>query len=150
MSIIFLNIVNECVTLFAFFKMWTLQQFYLGYCMRCLSSTQEGFIFCTSPFVFMKGHGCLEHYRNFYFTRILLHFANSLQIILAFLGDHCGLGIGLQLILTWLNVLEYYERISKKQDGSLVGRTPQFFLGYSNHRQFFLFNAFCFYNFSPP
>jgi len=48
----------------------------------------------------MKGHGCLEHYRNFYFTRILLYFANSLQIILAFLGDHCGVGIGLQLILT--------------------------------------------------
>jgi len=46
----------------------------------------------------MKGHGFLEHYRNFYFTRILLHFANRLPIILAFLGDHCG--VGLQLILT--------------------------------------------------
>ena len=42
----------------------------------------------------MKGHSCLEHYRNFYFMRIFLHFANSLQIILAFLGDHCGVGIG--------------------------------------------------------
>jgi len=48
----------------------------------------------------MKGHGCLEHYGDFYFTRILLHFADSLQIILAFIGDHCGVGIGLQLILT--------------------------------------------------
>jgi len=46
----------------------------------------------------MKGHGCLEHCRNFYFTRILLHFANNLRIIPAFLGDHCG--VGLQLILT--------------------------------------------------
>ena len=97
----------------------------------------------------MKGHGCLEHYHNFYFPRILLHFANSLRIILAFL-DHCG--VGLQLILTWL-VLLYYERISKKQDGTcLVGRTPNFrgeysqlfsnhlcaFFGYSNHKQFFL------------
>jgi len=45
----------------------------------------------------MKGHGWLEHYRNFHFTSILLHFANSLRIILAFLGDHCG--AGLQLIL---------------------------------------------------
>jgi len=44
----------------------------------------------------MKGPGCLEHYRNFYFTRILLHFANSLRIILTYLGDHCG--VGLQLI----------------------------------------------------
>ena len=44
----------------------------------------------------MKGHGCLEHYRNFYFTRILLDFANSLRIILTFLGDQCG--VGLQLI----------------------------------------------------
>ena len=76
----------------------------------------------------MKGHGCLEHYGDFYFTRILLHFADSLQIILAFLGDHCGVGTGLQLILTWLNVLVYYERIPKKQDGSLVGRTPSFSL----------------------
>ena len=47
------------------------------------------------------------------------------------------------------------ERISKKQDGRLVGRTPSFrgeysqlfiiklraFLDYSNHRQFFLFKA---------
>jgi len=45
----------------------------------------------------MKGHGCLERYRNFHFTRILLHFANSLRAIMAFLGDHCG--VGLQLIL---------------------------------------------------
>jgi len=56
------------------------------------------------------------------------------------------------------------ERISKKQDGSLVGRTPSFrgeysqlfnhkvcaFLGYSNHKQVFLFKAFCFHTFSPP
>ena len=60
----------------------------------------------------MKGHGCLEHNRNFHFTIILIHFAKSLRIILAFLGDHCG--VGLQLILTWINVLLYYERISKK------------------------------------
>jgi len=46
----------------------------------------------------MKGHGCLEHYRNFHFTRILLHFANSLRIFLAFLGNYCD--VGLQLILT--------------------------------------------------
>jgi len=38
----------------------------------------------------MKGHACLEHYRNFYFTRKLLHFVNSLQIILTFLGDQRG------------------------------------------------------------
>jgi len=44
----------------------------------------------------MKGPGCLEHYRNFYFTCIPLHFANSLRIIFTFLGDHCG--VGLQLI----------------------------------------------------
>jgi len=44
----------------------------------------------------MKGRGCLEHYRNFNFTRILLHFAKSLRIILTFLGDHCG--VSLQLI----------------------------------------------------
>jgi len=44
----------------------------------------------------MKGRGCLDHYRNFYFTRILLHFAKRLRIILTFLGDHCG--AGLQLI----------------------------------------------------
>jgi len=41
----------------------------------------------------MKGLVCLEHYRNFYLTRILLHFANSLRIILTFLGDHCGVGL---------------------------------------------------------
>jgi len=48
------------------------------------------------------------------------------------------------------------DRISKKQDGRLVGRTPSFrgeysqlfiyklraFLDYSNHKQFFLFKAF--------
>jgi len=45
----------------------------------------------------MKDHGCLEHYHNCYFTRILFHFANSLRIILAFLEDHCD--VGLQLIL---------------------------------------------------
>jgi len=44
----------------------------------------------------MKGRDCLEHYRNFYFTRILLQFANNLQIILIFLGNHCG--VGLQII----------------------------------------------------
>jgi len=65
--------------------------------MPCLSSTQAGSRFCTNLFVFMKGHGCLERYRNFHFTRILLHFANSLRAIMAFLGDHCG--VGLQLIL---------------------------------------------------
>jgi len=146
---------------FAFLKMWTLQKLYVAYSMRCLSSTQARSRFCTSLFVFMKGHGCLEHYWNFYFTRVLLHFANSLRIILAFLEDHCG--VGLQLILTWL-VRLYYGRISMKQDGSyLAGRTPSFrgeysqlfihqlcaFLGYSNHKHFFLFNAFCFHDFSP-
>jgi len=70
---------------------------------------------------------------------------------------------GLQLILTLLYVLLHYERIPKNQDGRLVGRTPSFrseysqlfihklcaFLGYSNHKQVFLFKAFCFHNFSP-
>jgi len=69
---------------------------YLGYCRRFLSSAPAGSRFCTSLFVFMKGPGCLEHYRIFYFTRILLYFTNSLRIILTFLGDHCG--VGLQLI----------------------------------------------------
>jgi len=66
---------------------------FIIYCMQCLSSTQAGSRFCTNLFVFMKGHGCLEHHRNFRFTRILLHFANSLRIILAFLRDHCGAGL---------------------------------------------------------
>jgi len=43
-----------------------------------LSSAQAGSKFCTSLFVFTKGRGYLEHYRNFYFMRILLHFAKSL------------------------------------------------------------------------
>jgi len=52
------------------------------------------------------------------------------------------------------------KRISKKQDGSLVGRIPSFrgenrqlfihklcaFLDYSNHKH----QVFCFHNFSPP
>ena len=56
------------------------------------------------------------------------------------------------------------ERISKKQDGSLVGRTPSFrcensqlcthklcaFLDYSNHMQFFLFKAFDSITSAPP
>jgi len=43
-----------------------------------------------------RGDGtCLEHYRNFYFSRILLHFANGLRIILTFSGDHCGVGLQL-------------------------------------------------------
>jgi len=46
----------------------------------------------------MNGHGYLENYRNFHFTRILLQFANNLRIILALLGDRCR--VGLQLILT--------------------------------------------------
>ena len=67
--------------------------------LKCeLSSTKAGSRFCTNLSVLMKGHGCLEHYRNFHFTVILLHFDNSLRIILAFLGDHRG--VGLQLILT--------------------------------------------------
>jgi len=64
-----------------------------------LSSAQAGSKFCTSLFVFMKGRGYLEHYRNFYFMSILLHFPKSLRIILTFLGDHCGhCGVGVQLI----------------------------------------------------
>jgi len=53
-------------------------------------------------------------------------------------------------------VLLYHERISKKQDGSLVGKTPSFrgeysllfihklcaFLGYSNHKHFFFSRLF--------
>jgi len=56
------------------------------------------------------------------------------------------------------------ERISKKQDGRLVGRTPSFrgeysqlfiyklrvFLDYSNHKQFFLFKAFAPITSAPP
>ena len=64
-----------------------------------LSSAQAGSKFCTNLFVFMKGRGYLEHYRNFYFMRILLHFAKSLRIILTFLGDHYGhCSVGVQLI----------------------------------------------------
>ena len=57
-----------------------------------------------------------------------------------------------------------HERISKKQEGSLVGRTPSFrgensqlfihklfdFLEYSNHKQFFLFKAFASITSAPP
>ena len=43
---------------------------------------------------------------------------------------HCG--VGLQLILTWLNVLLYYKRISTKKYGSLVGRTSSFCGEYSH------------------
>ena len=56
------------------------------------------------------------------------------------------------------------KRISKKQDGRLVGRTPSFrgeysqlfihklgdFLDYSNHKQFFLFKAFASITSAPP
>ena len=56
------------------------------------------------------------------------------------------------------------ERISKKQDGRFVGRTPSFrggysqlfiyklcaFLDYSNHKQFFLFKAFASITSAPP
>jgi len=56
------------------------------------------------------------------------------------------------------------ERISKKQDGRLVGRTPSFrgeysqlffhklsaFLDYSNHKQFFLYKAFVSITSAPP
>ena len=57
-----------------------------------------------------------------------------------------------------------HERISKKQNGSLVGRIPSFhgensqlfihklfdFLDYSNHKQFFLFKAFASITSTPP
>jgi len=55
----------------------------------------------------MKGHGCLEHYRNFHFTRIPLHFANDLRIILAFLGDHCGVGLQLILLMYYCTMKQY-------------------------------------------
>ena len=56
------------------------------------------------------------------------------------------------------------ERISKTQDGRLVGRTPSFrgeysqffihklrpFLDYSNHKQFFQFKAFASITSAPP
>jgi len=56
------------------------------------------------------------------------------------------------------------ERISKKQDGRLVGRIPSFrgeysqlffyklhaFLDYSYHKQFFLFKAFASITSAPP
>jgi len=56
------------------------------------------------------------------------------------------------------------ERISKKQDGRIVGRTPSFrgeysqlfihkscaFLDYSNHKQFFLFKAFASITWASP
>ena len=56
------------------------------------------------------------------------------------------------------------ERISKKQDGRLVGMTPSFrgeysqsliyklraFLDYSNHKQLFLFKAFASITSAPP
>ena len=70
------------------------------------------------------------------------------------------------LLSQGIKVVEFcrrLERISKKQDGSLVGRTPSFcgeysqlfnhkvcaFLSYSNHKQVFLFKVFCFHTFSP-
>ena len=56
------------------------------------------------------------------------------------------------------------ERISNKQDGRLVGRTPSFrgeysqlfiyklrvILDYSNHKQFFFFKAFASITSAPP
>ena len=56
------------------------------------------------------------------------------------------------------------DRISKKQDGRLVGRTPSFrgehsqlffhklsaFLDYSNHKQIFLYKAFASITSAPP
>jgi len=71
------------------------------------------------------------------------------------------------LLSQGIKVVEFcrrLERISKKQDGSLVGRTPNFrgeysqlfnhkvcaLLGCSNHKQVFLFKAFSFHTFSPP
>jgi len=57
----------------------------------------------------MKGRGCLERYRNFHFTRILLHFANSLRIILTFLGSHCGVGLQLIEETRWQFSCEYSQ-----------------------------------------
>jgi len=63
-------------------------------------------------------------------------------------------------------VVEFYgrhERISEKQDGSLVGRTPGFVVSTVNclstiyvlswlflSQVIFPFHSFCFHNFSPP
>jgi len=113
-----------------------------------LSSAQAGSKFCTSLFVFMKGPGYLEHYRNFYFTCILLHFANSLRIILTFLGDHCGVGLQLSEGTRWQ--FSWKDLCFGCEYSQLFTHKLYAFLGYSNHKQFFLFKAFCFHNFSPP
>ena len=70
----------------------------------------------------------------------------------------------LRHVITFVEFCGRQERISKKQDGSLVGRTPSFrgeysqlfihklcaFLDYSNHKQFFLFIAFASMTSAPP
>jgi len=139
---------SYCATLLVcIFLMWTLQQFCLGFCRRCLSSAQAGSKFYTSIFVFMKGRSCLEHYRNFYFTHILLHFANSLRIILTFLGHHCG--VGLQLIEETRWQFIWKDPSFSCEYSQLSIHKLCAFLGCSNHKQFFLFKAFCFHNFIP-
>jgi len=109
---------------FASSKMWTLQKFYLAYSMRSVSSTQAGSRFCTSLLVSMKGHGCLEHYRNFHFTRILLHFVNSLRIILAILEDHCGrFTVDFDMACTCTTVL--WKDIEKTRWQLFGGKDPE-------------------------
>jgi len=70
----------------------------------------------------------------------------------------------LRHVIKFIEFCGRQERIPKKQDGGLVGRTPSFrgeysqlfiyklraFLDYSNHKQFFLFKAFASIISAPP
>ena len=70
----------------------------------------------------------------------------------------------LRQAMKFVELCSCQERISKKQDATLVGRTPSFhgenrqlfihklsdFLDYSNHKQFFLFKAFASITSAPP
>jgi len=70
----------------------------------------------------------------------------------------------LRHVIKFVQFCDRQERISKKQDGRLVGRIPSFhgeysqlffyklraFLVYSYHKQFFLFKAFASITSAPP
>ena len=70
----------------------------------------------------------------------------------------------LRHVIKFVEFCDRQERISKKQDGRLVGRIPSFrgeysqlffyklraFLDYSYHKQFFLFKAFSSTTSAPP
>ena len=70
----------------------------------------------------------------------------------------------LRHVIKFIEFCDRQERISKKQDGRLVGKIPSFrgeysqlffyklraFLDYSYHKQFFLFKAFASITSAPP